>query len=104
MASNSGGNWVASKVQAAKGLNLSDLKTAAVRIYPTHCTVNGSRKPNNRASTACNMCAQYSIQTRTQFQAGTWPTEPIQTAFGPHTATYQGLSPEEQWPGGDTDH
>jgi hypothetical protein len=35
MASNQGENWAASKIQAAKGLNLSGLKNAAVSIYPT---------------------------------------------------------------------
>jgi len=83
MASNSGENWAASTIRATKGVNVSGLKTAAVRIYPTqhqiHCTVNGSRKPNNQASTACKCDdtePQYSNQTMMQFQAGTSPTEP----------------------------
>jgi hypothetical protein len=60
MASNQGENWAASKIQAAKGLNLSGLQTAAVRIYPTlasyplHC--QWQQKPQQSGQHCLQIC------------------------------------------------
>jgi len=115
MASNSGENRAASKIRAAEGLNLSGLKTAAVRIYPTpasnplHC--QWQQEPQQSDKHCLQMCWH-----RTAVQ---WPdndtisgrnlayrteTDSLWDTYSYlRTRTYQGLSPEEYWPGGDTE-